>query len=174
MEVVAFLRGVNVGGHRRFRPSLLPAQLAQYDVVNVGATGLLVARRVGSRATFLADLRSALPFSTGIAVCSGRALLEFIGRDPFARENEQPDIVRFVSVAIAGRSKLRKPMPIDLPAMGDWYVRICGNDGPFFFGVYRRHIKTIGHLGRIDAAVETEVTTRKWSTILTAAHILTH
>ena len=39
MALVAFLRGVNVGGHRRFRPSLLAKELAGYDVVNVGATG---------------------------------------------------------------------------------------------------------------------------------------
>ncbi len=39
MALVVFLRGVNVGGHRTFRPSLLARALSRYDVVNVGAAG---------------------------------------------------------------------------------------------------------------------------------------
>jgi len=36
MVLIVFLRGVNVGGHRRFRPSMLARELSDYDVVNVG------------------------------------------------------------------------------------------------------------------------------------------
>src|SRR4029079_6176876 len=57
MALVAFIRGVNVGGHRRFRPSLLAKELRAYDVVNIGAAGTLVVRKPGSRAKFLAALR---------------------------------------------------------------------------------------------------------------------
>jgi hypothetical protein len=32
----------DVGGHRRFRPSVLAERLSKYDVVNVGATGTFV------------------------------------------------------------------------------------------------------------------------------------
>ena len=39
MAVVVFLRGVNVGGHKRFRPTVLAAQLRRFDVVNIGSTG---------------------------------------------------------------------------------------------------------------------------------------
>ena len=42
MALVVFLRGVNVGGHRTFRPSLLARQLEPYGVVNVGAAGTFV------------------------------------------------------------------------------------------------------------------------------------
>lgn len=45
MALVAFLRGINVGGHRSFRPSVLAKQLAHYDVVSIGATGTFVIRR---------------------------------------------------------------------------------------------------------------------------------
>src|SRR4029077_20423952 len=38
MALVVFLRGVNVGGHRTFRPSVLARELSEYDVVNVQAT----------------------------------------------------------------------------------------------------------------------------------------
>ena len=83
MAIVAFLRGVNVGGHRRFRPSLLAKELGEHDVVNIGATGLLLARKVRSTAAFRAKLLAALPFDTDVALCDGRELLELVAEDPF-------------------------------------------------------------------------------------------
>lgn len=41
MALVVFLKGVNVGGHRAFLPSVLARALAKYDVINVGAAGTL-------------------------------------------------------------------------------------------------------------------------------------
>lgn len=49
MALVVFLRGVNVGGHRTFRPRDLARKLRDYDVVNVGAAGTFVVRQPGSR-----------------------------------------------------------------------------------------------------------------------------
>jgi hypothetical protein len=37
MALVVFFRGINVGGHRSFRPSLLAKELSIYDAVNFGA-----------------------------------------------------------------------------------------------------------------------------------------
>jgi len=54
MALVVFFRGINVAGHRAFRPSLLAKELAIYDAVNVGAAGTLVIRKPGLRAKFLA------------------------------------------------------------------------------------------------------------------------
>ena len=62
MALVVFLRGVNVGGHRTFRPSVLAKELSEYDVVNVGAAGTFVVRKPGARAKFRAELRRRLPF----------------------------------------------------------------------------------------------------------------
>jgi hypothetical protein len=39
MALVVFIRGVNVGGHRTLRPSVLARGLSDYGVVNVGAAG---------------------------------------------------------------------------------------------------------------------------------------
>ena len=50
MALVVFLRGVNVGGHRTFRPSQLVKELADFDVVNIGAAGTFVVRKPGSQA----------------------------------------------------------------------------------------------------------------------------
>jgi hypothetical protein len=41
MAIVVFIRGVNVGGHRTFRPSILAGELSDYGVVNVGAAGTI-------------------------------------------------------------------------------------------------------------------------------------
>ena len=44
MPSAVFLRGVNVGGHRTFRPSILAKELSKLDIVNVGAAGTFVVR----------------------------------------------------------------------------------------------------------------------------------
>jgi hypothetical protein len=42
MALIVFLRGVDVGGHRTFRPSILARELSDHDVVNVGAAGTFI------------------------------------------------------------------------------------------------------------------------------------
>lgn len=61
MALIVLLRGINVGGHRAFRPKLLAQELGAFDVVNIGAAGTLVVRNPGSRAHLRAALRSTLP-----------------------------------------------------------------------------------------------------------------
>jgi hypothetical protein len=69
MALIVFLRGINVGGHRTFRPSVLARDLAAYDVANVGAAGTLVVRKPVSRTKFLAELRRKLPFEAAVSFC---------------------------------------------------------------------------------------------------------
>jgi uncharacterized protein (DUF1697 family) len=171
MALVAFLRGVNVGGHRRFRPSLLAKELAAYDVVNVGATGLLVVRNPRSPSAFRAELLRRLPFETDLALCEGRELMELRAAHPFDGQMAQSDVVPFVSVLIEAPHRL-PGLPITIPADGEWFVRLSGQCKRFIFGLYRRHMKTIRYLGRIDAALGVRVTTRSWKTILATIKIL--
>ena len=42
MALVVFLRGLNVGGYRTFRPSLLAERLKRYHVINIGAAGTIL------------------------------------------------------------------------------------------------------------------------------------
>jgi len=172
MALVAFLRGVNVGGHRRFRPSLLVKELGAYDVVNVGATGLLVVRNPRSPSAFRAELLQRLPFETDVVLCEGRELIELRAQNPFDAQPLPPDLVPFVSVLIGPPGRRLPPMPIAIPSNGEWFVRISGRRKRFLFGLYRRHIKTIGYLGRIDAVLGARVTTRNWNTILTTIRVL--
>jgi uncharacterized protein (DUF1697 family) len=171
MALIVFFRGINVGGHRRFRPSMLAGELSAYDVVNVGAAGTLIVRNPGSRAKFLAELRRRLPFKAEIAFCNDADLIQLEMEDPFGSEPSHPDIVRFVSIlSKTGRNKV--PLPIAVPETGEWFVRIIGSRNRLVFGVYRRQMKTIGYLGRIDELFGAPATTRSWSTIRSVLRIL--
>jgi uncharacterized protein (DUF1697 family) len=171
MALIVFLRGINVGGHRTFRPSILARDLAVYDVVNVGAAGTLVVRKPGSRTKFLAELRRKLPFEAEIAFCDGRDLIRLEMESPFGTEPSQPDVVRFVS--ILSRASQNKPsLPIAFPAGEEWFVRVMGSKDRLVFGVYRRHMRTIGYLGHIDQLFGVPAATRSWSTMLSVLRIL--
>lgn len=164
MALVVFLRGVNVGGHRTFRPAALVKELAHLDAVNIGAAGTFVIRGRVSRAKLRAELARRLPFETHVMICEGRDIMNLVSRDPFAREPARPDIVRFLSV-LSRVPREFPPMPMHLPPRGQWLLRIFARDGQFVLGQYRRHMKTIGYLGTLDRLFGTPVTTRNWNTI---------
>jgi uncharacterized protein (DUF1697 family) len=171
MALVVFLRGVNVGGNRTFRPSLLAGELSDHDVVNVGAAGTFVVRKPGSRAKFRAKLLGKLPFETEIVLCDGRDLIRLETEHPFAAEPAGPDIVRFVSI-LSKPGRVQASLPITLPRDGAWLLRVIAAKKRFVFGMYRRHMKTIGYLGQIDKLVGVPVTTRNWNTITAIVRIL--
>ena len=171
MALVVFLRGVNVGGHRTFRPSQLATKLKKYDIVNVGAAGTFVVRKPGSLTKFRADLLRNLPFKTEILLCEGRDLLRLETKNPFGTKRQRPEIVRFVSI-LSRPQRLGAPVPISFPPQGKWYVQIVGSKKQFAFGVYRRHMKTIRYLGHVDKLFGEPITTRNWNTIVTILEIL--
>ena len=86
MALVAFLRGVNVGGHRTFRPSALARELEDLDVVSIGAAGTFVVRAPVKQRRLRAELESRLPFETEIMICRGSEILRLVGLEPFAGE----------------------------------------------------------------------------------------
>jgi len=171
MALVVFLRGVNVGGHRTFRPSLLAKGLSDYDVVNVGAAGTFVVRKPGSKTKFRAALLRKLPFEAEVVLCDGRDLIRLEMENPFRAEPSRPEVVRFVSI-LSRAGGLRAALPVTFPPEGEWLVRVIACKNQFVFGLYRRHMKTIGYLGRIDKLFSAPATTRNWNTILAVVHIL--
>jgi len=173
VALVVFLRGVNVGGHRAFRPSIIARELSDYDVVNVGAAGTFVVRNPGSRAKFRTALLQKLPFEAGMVLCDGRDLLRMETDNPFETEPLPPDIVRFVSI-LSKASGVRIVLPVTFPAAGEWLVRVMASKGRFVFGAYRRHMKTITYLGQIDKLCGVPATTRNWNTIMAVVRILKH
>jgi uncharacterized protein (DUF1697 family) len=171
MALVVFLRGINVGGHRRFRPSILARALSKYDVVNVGAAGTFVVRKPGSRTNFRAALMKKLPFEAEVALCDGRDLIRLMIHNPFGTEPQRPDVVRFVSI-LSRASRVRPTLPITLPPSGEWLVRVIAARDRFVFGEYRRQMRTIGLLGQIDKLFGVPATTRNWNSIGAIVRVL--
>jgi uncharacterized protein (DUF1697 family) len=171
MALVVFLRGVNVGGHRTFRPSILARELSDYGVVNVGAAGTFVVRKPGSRTKFRTALLRKLPFEPEVVLCDGRDLVRLETKNPFTAESSASDVVRFVSI-LSKVGGVRASLPVALPSDAAWLVRVIACDGQFVFGMYRRHMKTIGYLGQIDKLYGVPATTRNWNTIMAIVRIL--
>ena len=171
MALVVFLRGINVGGHRTLRPSLLAKELSDYGVVNVGAAGTFVVRKPGLRAKFRAELLRKLPFEVEVVLCDGRDFIRMEMENPFGAEPSRPDIVRFVSI-LSKADRGLAPIPFTFPPRGEWFVRGIASKKRFVFGEYRRHMKTIGYLGQIDKLFGVRATTRNWNTIITIVRIL--
>ena len=164
MSLVVFLRGVNVGGHRTFRPSQLAAQLNHLDCINIGAAGTFVIRKRIAKSKVCAEFAKRLPFETQIAICDAKDIVSLIDSAPYGGRAAAPGVVRFISVlcepaTMTTRTRLR------LPSEGQWLVRVLACNGPFVIGEYRRHMQTIRYLGSVDKVVGAAVTTRNWSTI---------
>lgn len=164
MALVVFLRGVNVGGHRTFRPAQMARELAHLDAVNIGAAGTFVIRGSIGRGQLRREIARRLPFETEIVMCEGRDVAALLADDPFAGQAERPDVVRFVSV-LSRAPRTSPELPLELPEGGPWLLKVLERRDRFALGVYRRQMKAIGHLGTLDRLFGVPVTTRNWNTV---------
>ena len=186
MSSVVFLRAVNVGGTNRCQPAQIAKQLAKFGVVNIGAVGTFVVREDVSESVLRAAIAKKLPFKCEIMICPARDIIKLSSKDHFSGQPSGPNIMRFVSVAakrIRGgtRSDLHqtskiKPqtsqLALNLPSHGDWLVKIIVIEGRFVLGLYRRQMKAISYLGKIEKFLGVAATTRSWNTIQKVAKIL--
>jgi uncharacterized protein (DUF1697 family) len=171
VALVVFLRGLNVGGHRTFRPTTLAEQLQHFDAVNVGAAGTFVIRQPVSRSQLRVEIERRLPFDAEIMICQGREIVRLTSHDFFAAHPVRPDIVRFVSV-LSRLPRSEPPLPMTLPSRGKWLLKALARHDRFVLGLYRRHMKVIGYLGRLDRLFGVPVTTRNWNTITAIGKVL--
>jgi uncharacterized protein (DUF1697 family) len=171
VALVVLLRGVNVGGHRSFRPSALADQLQHLDVVNIGAAGTFVIRRPVTRAELRVELARSLPFDAEIVICEGREIVSLMSHNQFAGQPARADTVRFVSV-LSQRPRSAPSMPMTFPRTGRWLLKLLARDNRFVFGMYRRHMKVISYLNTFDRIFGVPATTRNWNTIATIARVL--
>jgi uncharacterized protein (DUF1697 family) len=171
VALVVLLRGLNVGGHRTFRPSRLADQLQHLGAVNIGAAGTFVIRQPVSRAHLRVEVARRLPFDAEIMICQGRDIVRLLADDGFAGHPTRPEIVRFVSV-LSRLPRLEPRLPMKLPARGQWLLKVLARDGRFVFGLYRRDMKVIRYLGTLDRLFGVPVTTRNWSTIAAIGKVL--
>jgi uncharacterized protein (DUF1697 family) len=171
VALVVLLRGVNVGGHRTFRPSTLAEQLKHLDVVSIGAAGTFVIRQPVSRAQLRLEFARRLAFDAEIMICQGREIVRLMSRDFFLCHPVRRDIVRFASV-LSQTPRLAPSTPTNLPSTGKWLVRVLARENRFVVGLYRRRMKAISYLGTLDRIFGVPVTTRNWNTITAIAKVL--
>jgi uncharacterized protein (DUF1697 family) len=189
MRWVVFLRAVNVGKANRCQPALIAKDLAKFGVVNIGAVGTFVVREDVIESVLRAAIARKLPFKCEIMICPARDIIKLASKDPFARQPSGPDITRFVSVAARPlRAAIRSdshqtsnlkpqtsqlpPLPLSLPSEDDWLLKIIAIEDRFVLGLYRRQMKAITYLGKIEKLLGMPTTTRNWNTIEKIVKIL--
>jgi uncharacterized protein (DUF1697 family) len=173
MRWVVFLRAVNVGGTNRCRPALIAKQLAKFGIVNIGAVGTFVVRKDVSESVLRAAIAKKLPFKCEIMICPAKAIVDLAKKNPFSREPSGPNITRFVNVL---HKPLRTPLSLalSLPSDNDWLLKVITIQDRFVLGLYRRQMKAISYLGKIEKRLGVPMTTRNWNTIEKVAVILRH
>jgi hypothetical protein len=63
-------------------------------------------------------------------------------------------------------------LPLSLPSDDDWLLKIIAIQGRFVLGLYRRQMKAISYLGKIEKLLGVPTTTRSWNTIEKVVKIL--
>jgi uncharacterized protein (DUF1697 family) len=171
MSSVVFLRAVNVGTANRCRPAEIAKKLAKFDVVNIGAVGTFVVRKDVSESTLRTAFARQLSFKTEIMISPARDLMKLAAKNPFAKEPSGPNVIRFVNVM---HQPLRKPpaLPLCLPSDAEWVAKIIAIQGRFVLGTYRREMKAISYLGKLEKQLGVPATNRNWNTIEKVVEIL--
>lgn len=164
MRRVVFLRGVNVGKANRCQPAVIASQLSRLGVINIGAVGTFVVREDVSESALRAAIAKKLPFKCEVMICPARDIIKLASKDPFVGQPSGTDITRFVSVAA---KRIAKPpsVPFNLPSEDEWLLRVIAIREKFILGLYRRQMKAIGYLGRIEKLLGVPATVRNWNTI---------
>jgi uncharacterized protein (DUF1697 family) len=171
MRWVVFLRAVNVGRANRCQPAAIAKQLAKFGVINIGGVGTFVVRENVSESSLRTAIAKKLPFKCEIIICPARDVIKLASKDPFARQPSGPDITRFVNV-LAKRPPSPPALPVSLPSDGDWQLKVIAIKDRFVLGLYRRQMKAISYLGKIEKLLGVPATTRNWNTIQKVAQVL--
>jgi uncharacterized protein (DUF1697 family) len=173
MALVVFLRGANVGGHRKFRPAALAKEMADLGVVNIGAAGTFVVKKPVSAAVFRAELARRLPFETEVMICPAGEILALGKSEPFPDPPAGRDVRKLVTV-LAKKPKTVPKLPIRWPEGKDWQVDFFRVAGRFAFTFWRPDPKRLVYPNAVVAEKVLGIpgTTRSWSTIEAACKIL--
>jgi uncharacterized protein (DUF1697 family) len=171
MRWVVFLRGVNVGKANRCQPAAIAKQLSSLGVINIGAVGTFVVREDVSESALRAAIAKKMPFKCEIMICSAREIVKLASKNPFARQPSGADITRFINI-LAKRPAVPSALPLYLPSKNDWLLKVIAIQNRFVAGLYRREMKAIGYLGKLEKLLGVPATNRNWNTILKVAAIL--
>jgi uncharacterized protein (DUF1697 family) len=166
------MRGVNVGGHKKFQPSVLARELADFDVVNVGAAGTFVVRRPITQAALRAEILRRLPFDAELMICPGRNIIELLRGDPFPASRLEKDVRPFVTVTAKTPRTLPR-LPFCQPTSDHWEVKIIAVTGRFALSLWRKMGRGILYSNEVvEKHFGVAATTRGWNTIMTIGELL--
>lgn len=171
MRWVVFLRGVNVGKANRCQPAVIARQLSKFGVINIGGVGTFVVRENVSESALRSAIAKKLPFKCEIMICPGRDIMKLTSKGPFEDQASNPNIIRSVNI-LAKRLPSPPPLPLCLPADDDWLLKIIAIENRFVLGLYRREMKAISYLGKVEKLLGLPATNRNWNTIQKIAKIL--
>ena len=186
MPSVVFLRAINVGGANRCKPAELARQLKRFDIVNIGAVGTFVVRKEVSDSTLRAAIAKKLPFKCEIMIVPARSIIKLASEDPFVGQPGGAEITRFVSVLHKPLRSSHTPVQrkcgshlgltghssLSLPSESDWLLKIITIRDQFVVGLYRRQMKAISYLGKIEKILGVPGTVRNWNTIEKVVKVL--
>ena len=170
MAQVVFMRAVNIGGHQTFQPSKLACELAEFDVVSIGAAGTFVARKKATESKLRKAILSRLPFVPELMICPAEELLAL--NDIRAFNDPGAGIQRFLTVM--GKTPLTVPrLPISAPEKTDWQVSVVAVEGRYALSFRRPGGKPQFYPNEIvEKRLGVPATTRNWTTITKIHDIL--
>jgi uncharacterized protein (DUF1697 family) len=167
---VILLRGVNVAGARTFLPSEFAKELADFEVVNLGAAGTFVARSSAPESRVRRAFVTRLPFETEILICPASEIVELLRQDPFG---PLPSGTKS-TLTVMGESPPKPPhLPLFAPNEAEWEAKLLSAHGRYVFGLYRRLTNRIVYPNPVvERAFGVHATTRGWSTVVSIGKIL--
>jgi uncharacterized protein (DUF1697 family) len=172
MASVVFFRAANVGGHQVFRPSALAKELADLDVVNIGAAGTFVVCKPIETDALKRRIHAKLEFKPELIICSARELMGLADDDPFRLAPRDPKVQRYITILSSAPSS-SPVMPIEQPPGRNWEVRVLGVTGRFAASLCRRLGKGVTYPNPVcEKHLGVGGTTRNWNTILTVCEVL--
>jgi uncharacterized protein (DUF1697 family) len=104
-------------------------------------------------------------------ICTARDIIRLASKDPFADHLSDPNVIRFVNVLAKPLPSL-PGLPLCLPSNDDWLLKIIAIEDRFVLGLYRRQMKAIGYLSKVEKLLGVPATNRNWNTMEKIAKIL--
>ena len=137
MPLVIFMRAANVAGHQVFQPSIVARNLAALGVVNIGAAGTFVVRKMCTERTVRSAFRKELSFEPDLTICAADDVLSFMRTNPFEGFPTGKDYVHCVGVM--AEPSVRSPrLPIIEKPGRSWQVKVTAVAGRFAVILRRR------------------------------------
>lgn len=167
---VAFLRGVNVGGHRGLRMAdlrLLATRLGLRDVSTLGASGNLLYASLQPAAVDQEALEVALARRLGratVVLRDPRQMADLVRHSPFARPGPAlrrvPEKWRFVALL---RQESRKALPALPPGVPLAFAGRTRRE--VFYAMREPTWAAVAMADRLDRALGSPVTVRNWAVV---------